>query len=77
MLTSALRGECETPVQYLEFKEWVAKEWAVHCAHIKWMQGEIEKCYNKHGLQAPDHCGALIKEYMDVVSEENLREAKK
>jgi hypothetical protein len=72
-------GQCEGPAQYLEFKEWMAKEWAVYCAEIKWMQAEVELCFQKHGVEAnrDKYCSSTIKQYMEAVEDNNLNEARK
>lgn len=71
------RGQCESPAQYLEFKEWMTKEWAVYCSQIKYMQSQLDECFQKHGMDAKRHCGPLVTEYMETVSDEALSAARK
>jgi hypothetical protein len=72
-----IRGQCNDPVQFLEFKEWMAKEWAVYCAQIKYMQNELAVCFQKHGIDSKRHCRELAEEYMRVVDDEALKEARR
>lgn len=64
---------------YLEFKEWMMKEWAVYTEHIRQLGDEVGDCWKKFGqnMTRNEQCVLKTSMYQIMVDEKNMTKARR
>ncbi|KAF0971668.1 hypothetical protein FDP41_009891 [Naegleria fowleri] len=70
------KGECASANQLMEFRQWVAREWAVYAAEVDLLRKDVEQCWYKHGVDVIRHCEDKVKKYLHAVDEKTIREVR-
>lgn len=69
---------CKSIEDYYEYRDWVAKEWAVYIQEINLFKDDIKLCLRNDQMRDSGRvCGSLFTHYFSLISVQNLAEAKK